>query len=76
MDAINILAKKYNLKVIEDAAQAHGAFYKNKRAGNLANAAGFSFYPTKNLGAFGDAGAITTNDDDLYSKIRLLRNYG
>jgi dTDP-4-amino-4,6-dideoxygalactose transaminase len=76
MDAINTIAKKYNLKVIEDAAQAHGAFYKSKRAGNLGDAAGFSFYPAKNLGAFGDAGAITTNDDALYSKIRLLRNYG
>lgn len=76
MDAINMIAKKYNLFVIEDAAQAHGSFYKNKRAGNLGDAAGFSFYPTKNLGAFGDAGAITTNDDSLAHQIRLLRNYG
>lgn len=76
MDHINSIAKKYHLKVIEDAAQAHGAKYKNKRAGSLGDAAGFSFYPTKNLGAFGDGGAITTNDDTLAAKIRLLRSYG
>lgn len=76
MDAINIIAKKHGLKVIEDAAQAHGAAYKNKKAGALADAAGFSFYPTKNLGALGDGGAVTTNDEKLAIKIKLLRNYG
>jgi dTDP-4-amino-4,6-dideoxygalactose transaminase len=76
MDPILALAKKYDLKVIEDAAQAHGARYKNKRVGGLGHAAGFSFYPGKNLGALGDGGAITTNDDELAEKIRILRNYG
>ena len=76
MDAINELARKYDLKVIEDAAQAQGAKYKGKRTGNLGDAAGFSFYPGKNLGAFGDAGAITTNDDSLTEALRVLRNYG
>lgn len=76
MDAINAIAKKHELKVIEDAAQAHGARYKGKRIGSLGDAAGFSFYPTKNLGALGDAGAITTNDLALAEKIKLLRNYG
>ncbi|MBN1970704.1 MAG: DegT/DnrJ/EryC1/StrS family aminotransferase [Candidatus Delongbacteria bacterium] len=76
MDPINEIAKKYNLKVIEDSAQAHGAIYKGKRTGNLGDASGFSFYPGKNLGALGDAGAITTNDDILANKIRMLRNYG
>ena len=76
MDPLNALAKKYNLKVIEDAAQAHGSLYKDKRAGNLGDIAGFSFYPGKNLGALGDAGAITTNDRELYDVISALRNYG
>ena len=76
MDPINEIAKKYNLKVIEDAAQAHGATYKEKKCGALGDAAGFSFYPTKNLGALGDAGAVTTNDKELAEKIRALRNYG
>jgi Predicted pyridoxal phosphate-dependent enzyme apparently involved in regulation of cell wall biogenesis len=76
MDPINEIAKKYNLKVIEDAAQAHGAVYGDKRAGSLGDAAGFSFYPSKNLGALGDGGAITTNDDELAEKLRALRNYG
>ena len=76
MDAINEIAQKYNLKVIEDAAQAQGARYKQKLTGTLGDAAGFSFYPGKNLGAFGDAGAITTNDDNLADKLRMLRNYG
>ena len=76
MDEINDIAKKYNLKVFEDAAQAHGATYRGKKAGNLSDGAGFSFYPTKNLGALGDAGAITTNDDALAKRIRALRNYG
>jgi dTDP-4-amino-4,6-dideoxygalactose transaminase len=76
MDPINLIANKYRIKVIEDAAQAHGARYKNRRVGSLGNAAGFSFYPGKNLGAFGDGGAITTNDAQLADKVRLLRNYG
>lgn len=76
MDAINAIARKHGLKVIEDAAQAHGARYKGVRTGNLADAAGFSFYPGKNLGALGDGGAITTNDDVLADQIRKLRNYG
>ena len=76
MDPINEVAKKYNLKVIEDAAQAHGATYKGRKCGALGDASGFSFYPTKNLGALGDAGAITTNDKELTEKVRALRNYG
>ncbi len=76
MDAINAIAKNYNLKVIEDAAQAHGAKYKGRRVGSLGDAAGFSFYPGKNLGAIGDGGAVTTNDFELAEKIRSLGNYG
>lgn len=76
MDSINTIAKKYNLKVIEDAAQAHGAKYKGKRAGSLGDAAGFSFYPGKNLGALGDAGCVTTNDKEIADKVRVLGNYG
>ncbi len=70
------LAKKYNLKIIEDNAQAIGASHINLKTGNLGDAAGFSFYPTKNLGALGDAGAVTTNDDLLAKTIRTLANYG
>lgn len=76
MDPINAIARKHNLKVIEDAAQAHGARYKGKRVGTLGDAAGFSFYPGKNLGAIGDGGAVTTNDSELAEKIRMLGNYG
>lgn len=77
MDAINRLAKKMNWLVIEDAAQGHGATnLAGLKAGNLGDAAGFSFYPTKNLGALGDAGAVTTNDTDLAQAVRSLRNYG
>jgi len=76
MDAINTIARRYNLKVIEDAAQAHGAIYKGRRAGNLGDAAAFSFYPGKNLGAMGDGGAITTDDPVLAEQVRALRNYG
>ena len=76
MEPIKELARKYKLKIIEDAAQAHGARYKSRRVGSLGDAAGFSFYPGKNLGALGDAGAVTTNDRELANKIRLLRNYG
>lgn len=76
MDKIWNLARKYNLKIIEDSAQAHGAFYKGKRTGNLGDASGFSFYPGKNLGCLGDGGAITTNDDELAAKVKALANYG
>ena len=77
IENINKIAKKYDLKIIEDSAQAHGAIGKNdKKAGNLGDASGFSFYPGKNLGALGDAGAITTNDSKLANIIECLRNYG
>jgi dTDP-4-amino-4,6-dideoxygalactose transaminase len=76
MDPINHLAREYGLKVIEDAAQAHGAKYKGRKVGSLGDSAGFSFYPGKNLGAMGDGGAITTNDPVLAEKIKILRNYG
>lgn len=70
------IAKKYNLKVIEDSAQAHGAKYNGKRTGSLGDASAFSFYPGKNLGSLGNGGAITTNDKALYEKIHALANYG
>ena len=76
MDAINEIAKKHNLKVIEDSAQSHGAYFGDKRSGNLGDASGFSFYPGKNLGALGDGGAVTTNDEELANAIKALGNYG
>jgi len=76
MEKLWDLAKKYNLKIIEDSAQAHGAIYNGKRAGNLGDASGFSFYPGKNLGCIGDGGCVTTNDKELADKIRAIRNYG
>ena len=76
MDAILDIAHRHDLKVLEDAAQAHGAEYKTQRVGGIGDAATFSFYPTKNLGALGDAGAITTNDRETAEKLRKLRNYG
>lgn len=76
MAMINTIAKKYNLKVIEDSAQSHGAYFGEKRCGNIGDANGFSFYPGKNLGALGDGGAVTTNDDELAQTIRALGNYG
>jgi dTDP-4-amino-4,6-dideoxygalactose transaminase len=76
MDAINAVARRHGLKVIEDAAQAHGARYKGRRAGSLGDAAGFSFYPGKNLGALGDGGAVVTGDAGLAERVRMLRNYG
>ncbi len=76
MDKIWVLAKKYGLKVIEDAAQAHGAVHQGRRTGNLGDAAGFSFYPGKNLGCLGDGGAVTTNDEALWKKIKAIANYG
>lgn len=76
MAPILALCKKYNLKLIEDCAQSHGATYKNQFTGTFGEFGAFSFYPTKNLGALGDAGAIVCNDDELNSKVRRLRNYG
>ena len=76
MQQINEAAQRHGLKVIEDGAQAHGARFKGQRAGSLGNAAGFSFYPGKNLGALGDGGAVTTDDDGLAEQVRVLRNYG
>lgn len=76
MEKIWDIAKRYNLKIIEDSAQAHGAIYKGKRAGNLGDASGFSFYPGKNLGCLGDGGCVTTNDDELAYRIRAIANYG
>jgi dTDP-4-amino-4,6-dideoxygalactose transaminase len=76
MEPILEIAMRHKLKVIEDAAQAHGARYKGNRVGGLGDAAGFSFYPGKNLGAFGDGGAVTTNDPIIAEKVKNLRNYG
>ncbi len=76
MEKIWVLAKKYNLKVFEDCAQAHGAMYQGKRAGNLSDAAAFSFYPGKNLGCLGDGGAVVTNDEAIYQKVKAIANYG
>lgn len=76
MEELRAIAKEHNLKLIEDAAQAHGAIYNDQKAGSLADAAAFSFYPVKNLGAMGDAGAVTTNDKELAEIIRSLSNYG
>lgn len=76
MDTIAAIAEKYNIPVIEDCAQAHGAEYKNKKAGTWGKLGAFSFYPTKNLGALGDGGGITTDDEVLATKLKALRNYG
>lgn len=76
MNKIWKIAQKYNLKIIEDGAQAHGALYQGEKVGNLGDACAFSFYPTKNLGAIGEAGAITTNDKKLAEMIKIFRNYG
>lgn len=76
MDAIGRIARERGLFVLEDAAQAHGARHRGRRAGALGDAGAFSFYPAKNLGAVGDGGAVTTDDDELAAKLRLLRNYG
>jgi dTDP-4-amino-4,6-dideoxygalactose transaminase len=76
MDPVLEIANKYNLWVIEDCAQAHGALYKGKRTGSLGDMGCFSFYPTKNLGAIGDGGMVVTNDAELSEKARLLREYG
>jgi len=76
MEPLLQIARRHNLVVIEDAAQAHGATYQRRRAGALGDAAGWSFYPAKNLGAMGDAGAVTTNDGEVADRVRVLRNYG
>jgi len=76
MDELQSIVQGKNIHIIEDVAQAHGALYKGKKTGGMGIAGGFSFYPTKNLGALGDGGAVTTNDDALAQKIRKLRNYG
>ena len=76
MDAINAIAARHRLFVLEDAAQAHGARYRGRRTGALGDAAAFSFYPAKNLGALGDGGAVVTDDDQLAQRVRALRNYG
>jgi dTDP-4-amino-4,6-dideoxygalactose transaminase len=76
MSPIMEIAKKYNLYVIEDACQAHGAKYEGKKLGSIGDIGCFSFYPTKNLGAYGDAGMVVTNNSQLADKIRMLRNYG
>ena len=76
MDPIMSIAKKHGLKVVEDCAQAHGATYKGQKVGTFGDAAGFSFYPGKNLGALGDAGAVVTDNEELAKKVRALGNYG
>jgi dTDP-4-amino-4,6-dideoxygalactose transaminase len=76
MNSLQTIAEKYQLKVIEDCAQAHGASYKNQKAGSWGHASAHSFYPTKNLGALADAGAVTCNDPEFANSIRMLRNYG
>lgn len=76
MDAIRQIARRHNLRVIEDAAQAHGATYRDRRAGSLGDVACFSFYPGKNLGAYGDAGALVTDDAELAARLRMLRDHG
>lgn len=76
MDSIMAISKEYNLRVVEDCAQAHGATYKGQKVGTFGDAAGFSFYPGKNLGALGDAGAVVTNNEEIATKIRALGNYG
>jgi dTDP-4-amino-4,6-dideoxygalactose transaminase len=76
MDKIYKLSKKYNLRTLEDSAQSHGALYKGMKTGSLGDASGFSFFPSKNLGTFGDGGAVTTNDYELAQRVRVIRNYG
>ena len=75
MDEISVICKKYNLKLVEDCAQSHGACFDGKMTGSFGDIGCFLFYPSKNLGAFGDAGAITTNDPTIYRACRTFRNY-
>jgi dTDP-4-amino-4,6-dideoxygalactose transaminase len=76
MDRVNAIARKYNLRVMEDAAHSHGALYKGRKTGSLSDVGSFSFYPSKNLGAFGDGGAVVLSNEELYQKIRQLRYMG
>ncbi len=76
MDEINAICEKHQITVVEDAAQSHGAAYQGQRVGSLGDVACFSFYPTKSLGAFGDGGMIVTKDEELYNKVKMLRDYG
>ncbi len=76
MDAICAIAKKHNLFIVEDCAQCHGATYKGKKCGTFGDVAAFSFYPMKPIGAFGDSGAVTTDNEEVYERLRMLRNYG
>jgi dTDP-4-amino-4,6-dideoxygalactose transaminase len=76
MDKIKLICEEYNLELIEDCAQSHGSKFNGQMTGTFGTAGCFSFYPTKNLGAFGDAGAVCTNNIDLYKKLKMLRNYG
>lgn len=76
MDEIAGICKRYDVKILEDACQAHGAQYKDKKVGSLGDAAAFSFYPTKNLGCYGDGGIVVTDSEDIYRKASMLRNYG
>ena len=76
MERIAKIASKFNIHVVEDCAQSTGSSYKNKNAGTIGTCGAFSFYPTKNLGCYGDGGAIVTDQDDIYVKLKLLRNYG
>jgi len=76
MDPINEIAQRHNLRIIEDSAQAHGAEYKGRRTGTLGDVACFSFYPGKNLGAYGDAGAVVTNNEEIAKKVRMMANHG
>lgn len=76
MDGIEMIARKYNIHIVEDCAQAHGASYKGRKAGSFGISAAFSFYPTKNLGALGDGGCVVTNSETVQQSVRALRNYG
>lgn len=76
MDEIKEIAEKYNLKIVEDACQSHGAKFKGKRAGSFGELGAFSFYPGKNLGGFGDGGIVVSNNEELINKIKMMRNYG